>query len=260
MKDIGLVSVVMPMYNCEQFVAQSIESVQAQTYQNWELLLVDDCSTDRSVEIARQYADADNRIRLLQNSQNSGAAVSRNYAIREAKGKWIATLDSDDLWMTKKLEKQLVFMEKHDYHFSYTQYTEMTEAGIPSGYLWTGPKKVGRLKMTAYNFVGCLTVMYDASYVGLVQIPDLKKRNDYAMWLKVVKKSPCYLLAEPLSQYRIRQSGSITDRKGGILPIIRHHYNVFRISEELNPVFAAFCTCLNLGFGALKKVAYRKKV
>ena len=122
MKDSALVSIVMPMYNCERFVAQSIESVQAQTYQNWELLLVDDCSTDRSVEIATQYAEADHRIRILQNEKNSGAAMSRNYAIREAKGKWIATLDSDDLWMPEKLEKQLAFMEKYDYHFIYTQY------------------------------------------------------------------------------------------------------------------------------------------
>ena len=255
-----LVSIIMPMYNCERFVAESIESVQAQTYQSWELLIVDDCSPDGSVAVVERYAAADPRIRLLKNETNSGAAISRNYAIREAKGKWIAFLDSDDLWLPEKLEKQVAFMEENGLHFSFTQYVEMTEEGAPTGVLWTGPKKVTKAKLYAYNFIGCLTVMYDREFVGLIQIPDLKKRNDYAIWLRVVKKTPCHLLAEPLARYRVRTSGSITNRKAGVMPIIKHHYNLFRISEQMNPVAAAFCTGVNMAAGVMKKVFYSSKI
>lgn len=259
MNKTGLVSIVMPMYNCAEFVAQSIESVQAQTYQNWELLIVDDLSNDNSLEIVKGYAEADQRIRLLRNERNSGAAVSRNYALREARGRWIAFLDSDDLWKPEKLEKQINFMEKNGYHFSYTQYEEMDDNGVPTGTMWTGPEKVTKALMFAYDYVGCLTVMYDAEHVGLVQIPDLKKRNDYAMWLKVVKHCPCYLLAEPLAKYRVRTSGSITSRNKGVLGMIKHYYVMYRCSEEMGSLRAVLQTGINLVFGAAKKVVYKRK-
>lgn len=255
-----LVSIVMPLYNCAGLVEQSIESVQAQTYENWELLVVDDLSTDGSYDIVKAYAQHDPRIRLLQNSSNSGAAVSRNYALREAKGKWVAFLDSDDLWLPEKLMKQVAFMEETGCHFSYTQYAEMNDGGELTGNYWTGPKKVGKVKMFAYDYVGCLTVMYDRAYVGLVQIPDLKKRNDYALWLKVIQKCPCYLLPEILAKYRVRTTGSVTDRKAGILKRVRHYYRMYRISEEMNPVAATWCTGVNLVFGALKKLTFKRKL
>ncbi len=259
MKDLGIVSIVMPMYNCADFVAQSIESVQAQTYPYWELLVVDDVSTDRSVEIVKAYAEKDSRIRLLSNPVNSGAAEARNLALREAKGRWIAFLDSDDLWLPEKLQKQVPFMAENDYHFSYTYYREMDDNGAPTGVLCTGPKKVGRTKLFAYDYIGCLTVMYERDYVGLIQIPNLKKRNDYAMWLKVVKKCPCYLYPELLAQYRVRSSGSVTNRNAGIRKIIKHYYIMYRQSEGMGPVRAIFQTGCNLFFGALKKLRYRKK-
>ncbi len=252
------VSIVMPMYNCAEFVAESIESVQAQTYQNWELLIVDDLSGDDSVKIVEDYARKDQRIRLLKNERNSGAALSRNYALREAAGKWVAFLDSDDLWKPEKLEKQIRFMERNGYHFSYTQYEEMDDYGVPTGTMWTGPKKVTKAKMFAYNYVGCLTVMYDREHVGLIQIPDLKKRNDYAMWLKVVKHCPCHLLAEPLARYRVRTSGSITNRKAGVLKIVKYYYVMYRRSEEMGWLRAALQTGINLVFGAAKKIGYKR--
>lgn len=259
MKNSGLVSIVMPMYNCARFVAQSIESVLSQTYPHWELLIVDDVSTDNSVEIVNEYASRDERIRLLCNATNSGAAESRNYALREAKGKWIAFLDSDDLWMPEKLEKQIRFMEENGYHFSYTQYRQISEDGDPLGVLCTGPKKVTKALLFAYDYIGCLTVMYDREHVGLVQIPNLKKRNDYALWLKVVKHCTCYLLPEILAQYRVRTVGSITDRKAGILRIIKHYYIMYRQSEGMGPVRSVVQTGINLVFGAMKKLTYRRK-
>lgn len=259
MKDLGIVSIVMPMYNCADFVAQSIESVQAQTYPYWELLVVDDVSTDNSVEIVRDYAEKDPRIRLLSNPVNSGAAEARNLALREAKGRWIAFLDSDDLWLPEKLAKQVPFMADNNYHFSYTEYREMDDNGVPTGVLCTGPKKVGRTKLFAYDYIGCLTVMYEREFVGLIQIPNLKKRNDYAMWLKVVKKCPCYLYKELLAEYRVRSSGSVTSRNAGIRKIIKFYYIMYRESEGMGPVRAFFQTGVNLFFGALKKLRYRKK-
>ena len=121
MADCGLVSIIMPSYNTAQYIADSIASVRAQTYQDWELIIVDDCSTDHTDEIVASFLE-DARIRYLKNESNSGAAVSRNRALREAKGKWIAFLDSDDLWHPEKLEKQIAFMKTNGYHFTYTDY------------------------------------------------------------------------------------------------------------------------------------------
>lgn len=120
MEDYGLVSIVMPSYNTGQYISDSIRSVQAQTYDNWELIIVDDCSTDNSIDVIQSFHE--HRIKLLHNEKNSGAAISRNYALREAKGKWIAFLDSDDTWHPDKLEKQIKFMKENDYAFTFTDY------------------------------------------------------------------------------------------------------------------------------------------
>lgn len=251
-----LVSVIMPSYNTGRFIRETIESVLAQSYRNWELIIVDDCSTDNTDEVVGEYL-SDDRIRYIKNDKNSGAAVSRNRALREAKGKWIAFLDSDDLWRFDKLEKQIGFMKKNDYHFSYTNYSEIDEGSNPLGRSVTGPQKIGKTGMFNYCWPGCLTVMYDAEAVGLIQIADIKKNNDYAMWLKVCQKATCHLLAEDLASYR-RRSGSISNHSYRAL--IRWHYKLFREAEEMNALRAAVHTCRNLGFGVLKKVKYVKKM
>src|SRR5690606_22928772 len=129
MKANPLVSVITPSYNSESFIKQTIESVQSQTYQNWEMIIVDDCSTDKTIEIIHQKSKEDTRIHLIKLNENSGAAVARNTAIRNAKGKYIAFLDSDDFWLPNKLERQVQFMLEHDYAFSYTSYRIMNEDG-----------------------------------------------------------------------------------------------------------------------------------
>ena len=153
----------------------------------------------------------DNRIRYECNPKNSGAAITRNNALRRAKGKWIAILDSDDLWLSEKLEHQLKFMVENNYAFTYHEYTEMSEEGKDLGVYVSGKKKVSEFDMYACCWPGCLAVMYDAEKIGLIQIRDVKKNNDTAMWLKVVKKSPCYLLKENLARYR-RRAVSITPK------------------------------------------------
>lgn len=254
MENKGLVSIVMPSYNTEKFIAESIESVLAQTYPHWELIIVDDCSTDNTDAVIEPYLK-DSRIRYLKNQRNSGAAVSRNYALREAKGKWIAFLDSDDLWTPDKLEKQIAFMEQNGYHFSYTNYIEIDESSVPNGKVVTGPKRITKQGMHNYCWPGCLTVMYDAETVGLIQIADIKKNNDYAMWLKVCKKAVCYLLDENLGKYR-KRSGSISNHS--YTKLIKWHYKLFRVCDDKSPIASAVCTMVNLVFGVYKKIFYVK--
>ena len=248
-----LVSIIMPSYNTAAFIDQSIKSVLGQTYDNWELIIVDDCSTDNTDEVVSFFEDP--RIRYYKNEKNSGAALSRNKALREAKGRWIAFLDSDDLWAPTKLEKQIAFMQKGGYGFSYTCYEEISENGQPTGRLVTGPKKVTKTGMYNYCWPGCLTVMYDADKVGLIQIADIKKNNDYAMWLKVARKQTCYLLEENLASYR-KRSGSIS--RHGYTALIKWHYKLYKEAEGMWVVPALFNTARNLFFGVIKKIKYVK--
>ncbi len=249
-----LVSIIMPSYNTAKFISETIESVLAQTYPNWELIIVDDCSTDDTDAVVCPYL-VDDRIRYIKNEKNSGAAVSRNRALREAKGKWVAFLDSDDLWFPEKLEKQISFMKKNDYHFSYTNYIEIDETTNPNGRSVTGPKKVTRHGMYNYCWMGCLTVMYDAETIGLIQIADIKKNNDYAMWLKACKKADCYLLDEVLAKYR-KRSGSISNH--GYTKLIKWHYKLYREAEKRSPLVSVALTLRNLFWGVLKKIRYVK--
>lgn len=249
-----LVSIIMPSYNTAKFISETIESVLAQTYTNWELIIVDDCSTDNTDEVVKSFL-SDNRIKYIKNEKNSGAAVSRNRALREAKGKWIAFLDSDDLWMPDKLQKQIAFMKENDYHFSYTNYVEINEASIPNGRIITGPKRITKRGMYNYCWMGCLTVMYDAETIGLIQIADIKKNNDYAMWLKACKKADCYLLDEVLAKYR-KRSGSISNH--GYTKLIKWHYKLYREAEKRSPLVSVALTLRNLFWGVLKKIRYVK--
>ena len=251
-----LVSIIMPSYNTGHFIKETIESVLAQSYPVWELIIVDDCSTDDTDDVVGQYL-SDSRIRYLKNDVNSGAAISRNRALREAKGKWIAFLDSDDIWYPKKLERQIEFMHLHNYHFSYTEYEEMDEQSKALGIRITGPRRVTKRGMYNYCWPGCLTVMYDADHVGVVQIENIKKNNDYAMWLQVCKKADCYLLEEPLAKYRRGRAGSISTQKYRTL--ITWHYKLFRICDHRNPMSAALHTCINLFFAIKKKIKYTLK-
>lgn len=250
-----LVSIIMPSYNTAPYIRETIQSVLNQTYQNWELIIVDDCSTDNTDEVVASIND--NRIRYLKNEKNIGAALSRNRALREAKGRWIAFLDSDDLWMPEKLEKQISFMEKNGYSFSYTNYEEIDIEGKESGVRVTGPKKVTKTGMFNYCWLGCLTVMYDSKKIGLIQIEDIKKNNDYAIWLKVCKKVDCYLLNEYLGKYRKGRAGSVSTHS--INTMIHWHFKLFKEAEKQGTVRSIVNTGRNLLFGFYKKKRYVKK-
>ena len=252
----GLVSVIMPSYNTAKYIARSIRSVLDQDYRDLELLIVDDCSTDGTDEAVKPYL-ADTRIRYLKNEINSGAAQSRNRALREAKGKWIAFLDSDDLWKPDKLSKQIRFMEKNGYHFSYTGYAEIDENGSPNGKMITGPRHITKTGFYNFCWPGCLTVMYDAEKIGLIQIADIKKNNDYAIWLKACRKADCYLLDECLAYYRRGRSGSVSSHS--VRTMIAWHYKLYREAEGQNVFLSLFNTGRNMVFGFYKKKRYVKK-
>ena len=254
-REAGLVSIIMPSYNTASFIEETIQSVLNQTYTNWELIIVDDCSTDNTNEVVDTIKDC--RIHYLKNEKNSGAAISRNKALREAKGQWIAYLDSDDLWMPEKLEKQIKFMEENGYVFSYTNYEEIDVDGYNTGVKVTGPKKITKTGMFNYCWPGCLTVMYDANKIGLIQIEDIKKNNDYAMWLKVCRKADCYLLDEILGQYRKGRVGSVSTHS--IRTMIGWHYKLYREAEDMGILSSLFNTGRNLVFGFYKKKRYVRR-
>lgn len=250
----GLVSVVMPSYNTAKYISDSIDSVIAQTYPNWELIIVDDCSTDDSMAVISSYNDP--RIRVLQNVKNSGAALSRNFALREAKGEWIAFLDSDDIWAPEKLEKQIAFMKTNGYAFTFTDY-RICLNGEWLPYINTGPDVINKRTMYDYCYFSTITVMYDREKIGLIQIADLRKNNDYAMWLQAIEKSNAYRLSECLSYY-IKHDGSVSS--GSKVKLIKWHYILYREGLGKSPFVSIILTVNNLVHGIWKKIYYRKLV
>ena len=251
----GLVSVIMPSWNTANFIAESIQSVIDQTYTSWELIIVDDCSTDHTDDVIRSFKD--DRIKILHNEKNSGAALTRNKALREAKGEWIAFLDSDDLWKPTKLEHQLRFMRENGYNLSYTEYEKIDEDGKRLNVHVSGPDKVTKRKIYRYDYIGQLTMMYNAKVFGLVNIKDIRKNNDYAIRLQLYKKpgTCAYLLKEELAEYRVRKVSISHDK---FRKKFRSHYDLFRVCDEKNALVATWYTCWNMFWGCLKKLKYEK--
>lgn len=251
----GLVSVIMPSWNTANYIASSIQSVVNQTYKKWELIIVDDCSTDNTDEVVAQFNDS--RIRYLKNDVNIGAALTRNRAMREAQGEWIAFLDSDDLWSATKLENQIQFMKKNNLIFSYHEYEKIDEEGKPLNIYVSGPTIVTKRKMYNYGYPGCLTFMYSAKEMGLIQIKDIKKNNDYAILLQLCKKADCVLLKSNLAQYRIRKKSISHDK---LYKKLKSHYDLFYYCDEKKKPIALWYACWNLWYGILKKRKYEKRI
>ncbi|MDM1706950.1 glycosyltransferase family 2 protein [Thiopseudomonas alkaliphila] len=230
------VSVITPLYNCSKTLEDTILSVRSQSYQFWEMIMVDDCSQDSSLEIAQYYAAQDERIKVIQLEQNSGAAVARNTAIKEAKGRYIAFLDSDDQWLPNKLEKQLSFMQENEIAFSYTAYQKIDEQGKLVGTV-TVPEKVKYQDLLKVCSIGCLTAMYDTQLLGKVYMPLIRKRQDLGLWLRILKQVPyAYGVQEVLAQYQLR-SDSISANKASAA---QYTWRLYRNVEKLNIVLASY--------------------
>lgn len=224
-----LVSIITPLYNNEKYIAETIESVLAQTYTNWEMIIVDDCSKDNGVRIVEEYQRKDKRIKLYKNEINKGVSYTRNKAIDLADGKYIAFLDSDDLWKKEKLEKQIKFMEDNNVVLSYTAYEKMNEDGSKRGKI-SVPDKLDYKELLKNCLIGFLTAMYKKE-----ELKDFKfinsKAEDYIFWLSILKKIDyAYGIDEVLAAYRVVNNS----RSSNKLDIVKFHWKIYRDIEKLN--------------------------
>ncbi|OLO42334.1 glycosyl transferase [Alkalihalophilus pseudofirmus] len=226
-----LISVITPAYNSEKFIRETIESVLAQTYTNWEMIIVDDCSSDSTTEIIKQYEEQDERLTLIQLKENSGPAVARNTAINNAKGRYLAFLDSDDQWVPEKLERQLTFMQEREIAFSFTQYFKINEEGEETGMVESIPEKVSYNQLLKNNVIGCLTVMIDTEMTGKIEMVNIRTRQDYVLWLTLCKRGfIAYGLQEVLAKYRIVEN-SVSSNK---IKMAKQNWKVYREIEKLS--------------------------
>lgn len=229
-----LVSIIMPTYNCAKFIAESINSVIAQTYTNWELIIVDDCSTDNTKEILAPYLQKYSNINYTCLQKNGGPAVARTEALRQAKGDYIAFLDSDDIWYSEKLSKQIAFMKENNIAFSCTGYEQIEEDGKSKNIALIPPQETDYLKMLRLaDPIGNLTVMYNRNAVGEQKVPAIKKRNDFALWLQILHKvHVCYGMTDILAKYRLRTQ-SVSRNK---IKLISYHWHLYHNIEKISAI------------------------
>lgn len=233
--DHGLVSIIMPLYNAADFVKETIESVLAQTYQNWELLITNDCSTDHSVQIVRSFDDL--RIKLFHNEKNSGAATTRNTSIAQASGRWIAFLDSDDLWDKEKLEKHLDFMVQKNAALSMTHYRIMNGEGEIVKEFCPEKEYYVYKDVLKQCTLSCSTVIYDAQKLGKVLMPQAEKREDLAYWLLLMRDGEkAWCLPELLTTYKVH-ANSVSSNKG---KMIKYQWRVYRRNERIGFVASSY--------------------
>ncbi|MDP5460138.1 glycosyltransferase family 2 protein [Alishewanella sp. SMS8] len=242
-----LVSIIMPSYNTSNFIFSAVQSVLDQTFQDWELIIVDDCSTDSTCRILKEFFDP--RIKVIINEKNLGGASSRNIAINAAKGRYLAFLDSDDLWPSSKLEKQISFMQQYEVGFSFTGYSTITEQDELMHSIEV-PARVNFNKLLKHNYIGCLTAIYDTKPFGKIYMPLVRKRQDFALWLELLKRFDyAYGLNENLGYYRIR-AGSLSASKADAF---KYYWRVLRQVGECNVFSASYNIAWYLFIVMLKK-------
>ena len=250
------VSIVIPTFNCARFIAQTISSVLIQNYKNFEIIVIDDCSSDNTVDIISAINDS--RIKIIQNKRNRGAAYCRNIGIENSSGEYIAFLDGDDLWAADKLSNQINFMEKHNYGFCYTDYQLIDENGQSLGIRYSGPNVVTHKMFLKIDYIGTSTVIYKRSIFPNLSIPDtIFKRNDDALWLTLSTKTHCYRLSGLYASYR-RRSQSISSGKKSRL--FKHHVLLYKKLYGFKTIKAFIYACRNVFYYLLKQIKYRKKI
>lgn len=245
-----LVSIVTPVYNAEKFLRQNIESVLSQSYTNFEMLLVDDCSTDNSRSILDEYAEKDNRIKPIFLSKNGGAAVARNAALKKATGRFIAFLDSDDLWRPEKLKKQMEFMNSNKFGFTYTRYERIREDDTVIHDAAKLPMKLNYNSLLKNTAIATSTVIIDKGMVGEFDIVNVRRGQDTATWLKLLKEKIefAHLCDDILGYYRDTE-GSLSDDK---LIALKRTWNTYRNIEKL-PLPKAIFYFISYTFNAVKR-------
>ncbi|MFD2628873.1 glycosyltransferase family 2 protein [Oceanobacillus kapialis] len=255
-KQTPLISVITPSYNAERFIRETIQSVQQQTYTNWEMVIVDDCSQDNTVEIVTEISKTDDRIKLFVLEENSGSAIARNTAMDLAKGKYIAFLDSDDLWMPEKLEHQVAFMQEKDIAFSFTKYVWMREDGTLTNATSKAPEKVNYNQLMKHCVMGCLTVMLDKEKIGDLKMYNIRTRQDYVYWLHIVKRGHlAYGMPEVFAKYRLVEN-SISSNK---IKAAKRNWHVYR-HIEAQPLWKAIWYFVNYAINSVRQIIYRKRM
>lgn len=232
----SLVSIIMPCYNMEAYIENSIRSVLTQTYPHWELIVVDDASKDRSSEIVRRLMAEDSRVRLVSLERNGGIANARNAALAHAKGRYVAFLDSDDQWEPEKLETHIAYMTENNVAFTYSAFSRMREDGeIVS--VRNVPETLDYRALLRRNHIGCLTVVLDREKLKPFSMPKIR-HEDYATWLTILKENgiTAHGLQKPLARYCLR-GGSVSSNKWKSMTWV---YNIYRIQEGMSAVKASF--------------------
>lgn len=233
-----LVSIVMPVYNGAEFIDDTIHSVLGQTYENWELIIVDDCSSDDTLKVIKQFSSK--RIKTIALKKNGGAAKARNRGVKESKGKFICFIDADDLWQPEKLEKQLAFIKKTGAEFAFAGYVFADASGRPNGKVVHVPDTISYKQALKNTTIWTSTVMFDMSKLSKadVEMPDVRRGQDTATWWKVLKKiDKAYGLNEVLAIYR-RSDGSLSSNK---VTALKRTWNLYRNVEHLNLMKSAYC-------------------
>ncbi len=252
----GLVSIIMLSQNRANLLESSINSIKAQTYQNWELLFIDDASSDDTIRRIMNLRDGKHDFRVSQCVFSRGEMVNRNSAIKDAQGKWIAFLDAGDVWEPTKLEKQIRFMEDNDYAFTYTKFNNIDAQGKDVGVMMTGPSCITKNDMKKCCWMGYLTVMYDRGKIGLLQVKGMQFANDYPLWLLASKKADCHLLPECLAS-QMSEKGLWSRLKKSEKWMWR--YESYRQIEWMNPISATYMALRNLVYTAYKWWKYTKR-
>jgi glycosyltransferase involved in cell wall biosynthesis len=221
-----VVSIITPMYNNEAVIEETINSVINQTYSNWELILVDDCSLDSTISKVETLAENDTRLKLLKHQENKGAAEARNLGTKMAKGSYIAFLDADDLWKKDKLELQVEVLNTKLSDVCFGSYELMDSNGLPLNKKVQALKELTYKKLLKANYIGNLTGIYNCENLGKIYTKDLKKRQDWLLWLEAIKRSekPAKGISETIAYYRISE-GSLSSNKTNL---IKHNFNAYR--------------------------------
>lgn len=244
-----LVSIITPVYNAERFLSETIKSVQEQTYKNWELLLVDDCSKDNSAKIIKEFKKNDDRIKHIKLEKNSGASISRNIGIKNAKGRFIAFVDSDDLWEPEKLEIQINYMLEKKLGFTFTSYRYMKENGVKTNKVAKAPLKINYNGLLKNTIIGCSTVVIDKDIIGEFEMPLVKRGQDTATWLKILRNEKYgYGIQKDLVNYRL-VGDSLSSNK---IKALKRTWNTYRNVEKLNIFKCSYVFCFYI-YNAIKK-------
>ncbi len=226
-----LISIITPVYNSEKFIRETIKSVLEQSYKNWEMILIDDCSEDDSVRIIKEYLDRDKRFKLILNNEKSGPGVSRNKGIKESQGHFITFLDSDDIWFPQFLDTSISFCLDNQYEFVFSSYKRYDENLAPLINDFIVPDKVNYENVLRSCPISCLTAFIDIRRIGKLYMPTLDKRQDWGLWLSILKKvAYAYGIKDPLAIYRMRKD-SISRSKLKLIPYV---WKIYREVENLS--------------------------